>query len=574
MRSYTGRTRFWLAAAGWVLWLAAAPDARAAAEPAKPNVVIILADDLGHADLGFQGNRDIPTPRIDSLASSGVRCTNGYVSGPYCSPTRAGLLTGRYQQRFGHEFNPGPVVARDDPFGLPLSETTLADRLKAAGYVTGLVGKWHLGEAERFQPQRRGFDEFFGFLGGGHSYFTGQGAPIYRGTEVVQEKEYLTDAFAREAVAFVDRHKDQPFFLYLAFNAVHTPMQATDERLTRFAGIADKERRTYAGMLTAMDEGVGKVLDALRAARLEENTLIFFFSDNGGPTMLGTTINASRNNPLRGSKRTTLEGGIHVPFVVQWKGKLAPGTVYNEPVIQLDVLPTALAAAGVSASPDWKLDGVNLLPHLKGETASPPHDSLFWRLGDQWAIRRGDWKLVQYDEAADHTDVRSLAANVKVTPPRLYNLAQDIGETRDLAARQSDKVKELSSAWHSWDAQLARPLWGSASARTASRPAARPNIVYILADDLGWADVGWHGGEIKTPHLDKLAASGARLEQFYVQPVCSPTRAALLTGRYPIRHGLQIGVVRPWSQYGLPLDERTLAQALKSSGYETAICGK
>jgi len=439
--------------------MAATPSTGAAAGRAKPNIVIILADDLGHADLGFQGCRDIPTPRIDSLARNGVRCSNGYVSGPYCSPTRAGLLTGRYQQRFGHEFNPDRVSAQDDHFGLPLSETTLADRLKAAGYVTGLVGKWHLGEASRFQPKRRGFDEFFGFLGGGHPYFPGQGAPIYRGTEVVEEKEYLTDAFAREAVAFVERHKNQPFFLYLAFNAVHTPMHATDERLLRFANIADEQRRTYAGMLTAMDEGVGKVLDALRAAGLEENTLIFFFSDNGGPTMLGTTINGSRNDPLRGSKRTTLEGGIRVPFVVQWKGRLAPGTVYNQPVIQLDVLPTALAAAGVSAKPDWQLDGVNLLPHLKGETTAPPHESLYWRLGEQWAIRRGDWKLVQYDQAADHSDMPSLPLDVKVTAPRLYNLAQDIRESHDLAAEHADKLKELRSAWQSWDAQLAKPLW-------------------------------------------------------------------------------------------------------------------
>ena len=257
------------------------------------------------------------------------------------------------------------------------------------------------------------------------------------------EKAYLTDAFAREAVAFVERHKNHPFFLYLAFNAVHTPMHATDERLARFAGITDAKRRTYAAMLTAMDEGVGKVLDALQAANLDQNTLIFFFSDNGGPTMLGTTINGSRNDPLRGSKRTTLEGGIHVPFVVQWKGKLPRGTVYHEPVIQLDILPTALAAAGVEARPEWKFDGVDLLPHLQGQASSPPHETLYWRLGEQWAIRRGDWKLVQYDAAADHSDVRSLGNNVKVTPPRLYNLAQDIGERHDLAADHADTFKEL-----------------------------------------------------------------------------------------------------------------------------------
>src|SRR5579875_2853168 len=412
MRSNTRRARWRLIAGCAFIWSAAIPAVGRAADRAQPNIVIILADDLGYADLGYQGCRDIPTPHIDSLARGGVRCTNGYVSGPYCSPTRAGLLTGRYQQRFGHEFNPGNTA--DVHVGLPLTETTLADRLKAAGYATGLVGKWHLGQAPSLRPRRRGFDEFFGFLGGAHPYVPGKGAPIYRGDSVVEEKEYLTDAFGREAVSFVERHKDHPFFLYLAFNAVHTPMDATDARLARFASISDASRRTYAAMLTAMDESVGKVLDALRSAGLEEDTLIFFLSDNGGPTMLGTTINASRNDPFRGSKRTTLEGGIHVPFVVQWKGKLSAGRVYDRPVIQLDILPTALAAAGVAAAPDWRLDGVNLLPHLAGEASAPPHDNLYWRMGEQTAIRRGDWKLVRYDEAADHSDRRSAASSVKV----------------------------------------------------------------------------------------------------------------------------------------------------------------
>ena len=367
------------AGAATLFWLAMNLGVASATDLAKPNIIIILADDMGYADVGFQGCRDIPTPHVDSLARNGVRCTNGYVSGPYCSPTRAGLLTGRYQQRFGHEFNPGQIAG----VGLPLSEATLANRLKAAGYVTGLVGKWHLGAAPRFRPSRRGFDEFFGFLGGAHPYFAGQGAPIFRGTEVVKEKEYLTDAFGREAVSFVTRHKDQPFLLYLAFNAVHTPMHATDSRLKQFASIRDPTRKTYAAMLTAMDEAVGKVLDALRSAQLEENTLIFFLSDNGGPTMLGTTINGSRNHPLRGSKRTTLEGGVRVPFVVQWKGKLPAGSVYDQPVIQLDILPTALAAVSIAVKPEWKLDGVDLLPRLKGKTRRPRT----MRYSGDWANR-------------------------------------------------------------------------------------------------------------------------------------------------------------------------------------------
>jgi arylsulfatase A-like enzyme len=438
-------------ACAWALPLVAADALPAADAPRRPNVVILLADDLGYADVGFQGCKDIPTPHIDTLAKNGVRCTNGYVSGPYCSPTRAGLMTGRYQQRYGHEFNPGggPDV------GLPLGETTIADRLKAAGYATGLVGKWHLGNAPRFHPQKRGFDEFFGFLGGAHPYFPGRGAPIYRGTAEVKEEAYLTDAFAREAVAFIDRHKAQPFFLYLAFNAVHTPLQATDDRLKRFASIPDPTRRTYAAMTVAMDEAVGRVLGKLRSEKLEEDTLLLFFSDNGGPTMRGTTINGARNTPLRGSKRTTLEGGIRVPFAVQWKGRLPAGKVYDHPLIQLDVLPTALAAAGVEAKPGWKLDGVNLLPHLAGREARPPHETLYWRLGAQMAIRRGDWKLVRYDPAADGADQKGAA-----TPTKLYDLAGDVGEANDLAAKQPERVKELEAAWQKWSAQLARPLWG------------------------------------------------------------------------------------------------------------------
>jgi arylsulfatase A-like enzyme len=416
----------------------------------RPNIIVFLADDMGYADVGFQGCKDIPTPRIDSLAKNGVRCTNGYVSGPYCSPTRAGLMTGRYQQRFGHEFNPGGAGNRN--FGLPLSETTIADRLKAAGYATGLVGKWHLGNVERFRPPKRGFDDFFGFLGGAHPYFPGMGAAIFRGDETVMEKEYLTDAFGREAVAFIDRHKTKPFFLYLAFNAVHTPMHATDERLQRFASISDKTRRTYAAMLTAMDEAVGKVLDKLQAEKLDNDTLIFFLNDNGGPTMQGTTINGSRNTPLRGSKRTTLEGGIRVPFAIQWKGRLPAGKTYEKPIIQLDVLPTALTAAGVEVKSEWKLDGLDLLPFLTDKNQQAPHETLYWRLGQQMAIRHGDWKLVRYDPASDGEKGR-------ISAVKLYNLADDIGEAKDLSASNPDKYKELLTAWDKWSAELAKPLW-------------------------------------------------------------------------------------------------------------------
>jgi arylsulfatase A-like enzyme len=427
-----------------------------AADEARPNVVFLVADDLGFGDVGFNGCPDVPTPRIDAIARGGVRFANGYVSGTNCSPTRAGLMTGRYQQRFGHEFNPPGEGAG---LGLALSEKTIADRLKAAGYATGLVGKWHLGGTPEYHPIRRGFDEFFGFLAGAHPYLPGPEARILRGTQPVEETAYLTDAIAREAAAFVDRHKAHPFFLFVSFNAVHTPMQADDARLRRFASIPDKNRRTYAAMLAAMDEGIGRVVDALGAAGLEERTLVVFLSDNGGPTLPGTTVNGSRNRPLRGSKRTTLEGGVRVPFVMRWKGTLPSGSVYEPPVIQLDLLPTALAAAGVAAEPGWKLDGVDLLPFLKGTDAKAPHDSLYWRQGPQMAIRRGPWKLVRYDRAVDEPGATSDARSTEVTPGRLYNLDLDPGEESNLSTRHPEKVAELLRAWQAWNAQLAAPSW-------------------------------------------------------------------------------------------------------------------
>jgi len=421
-------------------------EGQASSQPAQkrpPNLVILLADDLGYADVGFHGCKDIPTPHIDALARDGVRCTDGYVSGPYCSPTRAGMLTGRYQNRFGHEFNPSGAN-----HGMPTTETTLADRLKKAGYVTGLVGKWHLGSAEQFHPQKRGFDEFFGFLGGAHSYFPDKGMAggILRGTEKVIEKEYLTDALAREAVAFIERHKAKPFFLFLSFNAVHTPMHADEARLKKFAHIQDMQRRIYAAMLSAMDDAIGLVRAKLQAEKLEEDTLIVFFSDNGGPTMQGTTINASSNAPLRGSKRQTLEGGIRVPFVFVWKDVLPKDKVFPWPIIQLDIAPTALAAAGVKIDPAWKLDGVDLMPHLLRKAVAQPHQVLYWRFGSQMAVRQGDWKLVKYDRGSGDYE--------------LYDLKNDIGESKDLAKAHPERVKELLELWKEWDATLAKPLWG------------------------------------------------------------------------------------------------------------------
>lgn len=436
-----------------VLVLAAAlvPTLAGTAHGARPNVVLIVGDDMGYADLGVQGATDIATPNIDAIAKNGVRFTNGYVSAPQCSPTRAGLLTGRYQERFGHEFN---LSAADDAFGLPLAERTLADRMKAGGYATGLVGKWHLGVEPAFHPTKRGFDEFFGFLAGAHTYFPG-GDPVWRGTTLVEESEYFTDAIGREAAAFVDRHASKPFFLYVAFNAVHLPLQADEARLARVSGIADPRRRTYAAMMLAMDDAVGRIVDALRAHRLLDDTLLVFVNDNGGPTMKGVTVNGASNGLLRGSKRTLLEGGIRVPFFVQWPARIAKGTTYAAPVIQLDLAPTILAAAGVAATPDQHFDGVSLLPHLaKPEAAAPPHAALFWRFGEQMAVRRGDWKLVRYDLAAE--------GGRGISDARLYDLAHDLSETTDVAARHPEIVRDLRHAWDEWNAANPGALWKAA----------------------------------------------------------------------------------------------------------------
>jgi arylsulfatase A-like enzyme len=431
------------------------PACGADGAPRRPNVLVILADDLGYADIGVQGCTDIPTPHIDALARDSVRCSSGYVSGPYCSPTRAALLTGRYQQRFGHEFNPARLQVGGAGQGLHPNEVTLARRLADAGYATGLVGKWHLGEEEKFHPLHRGFGEFFGFLAGAHDYFhtddKGYG-PIYHGRERVAFDGYLTDVLAREAVAFIDRHREEPFFLYLAFNAVHTPLQAPEPALRQFASIENPMRRTHAAMTARLDEAVGAVLGKLRDAGLEERTLVFFLSDNGGP--IGKfAANGARNTPLRGSKGDTWEGGIRVPFVVRWKGRLPAGKVYELPVIQLDIHATALAAAGVDAKPAWKLDGVDLLPYLEGKNARPPHDALYWRFGEQMAIRRGDWKLVRADLATDK-EFGDIADK-----PMLFNLAEDIGEKKDLAAAHPEKVQELAELWRKWNEGLAAPAW-------------------------------------------------------------------------------------------------------------------
>ena len=303
-----------------------------------------------------------------------------------------------------------------------------------------MFGKWHLGFKPAMQPNGRGFDEYFGFLGGAHSYVDAEGDrdpanSITRNGRKVESIDYTTDAFGREAVAFIDKHRDLPWFVYLPFNATHGPLQAPEKYTSRFPKL-EGGRRTFAAMLSALDDNVGAVLAKLRERKLEENTLIFFLSDNGAPNHADTK---NSNQPLRGYKAQLFEGGIREPFLIQWKGHLPAGKVDDRPIIQLDILPTALAAAGVPVPADAKLDGVNLLPYLNGEKSEPPHEALFWRYDGQHAVRMGDWKLLHANKGAD----------------KLYNLAKDIGENHDLAAEEPEKVQELQAAYKEWNSQNA-----------------------------------------------------------------------------------------------------------------------
>lgn len=432
--------------------LLAWPVALRATDPPRPNILFIVADDMGYADCGAHGCRDIPTPHLDTLAANGVRFTDGYVTGAVCSPSRAALLTGRHQLRDGVT-----TAIRPGGRGMDTRVPTLPEYLRKAGYRTALFGKWHLGESEECRPLNRGFDEFFGLHGGGRSYWPNTpvsaqyGGEDYirlmRGREPAEETDYLTFALSREAVDFIARQKDrqEPFFLMLSFTAVHDPMEAPEDYLQRFAAIEDPGRRTYAAMMSAMDNAIGRVLKAVQDAGIERNTLICFLSDNGGP-LTGYSANSSRNAPLRGGKGKTWEGGIRVPFFMAWSGHLPPGTKFSDPVTQLDLTATALALAGIKPDAHWPMDGTNLMPFLTGDRQGErPHEILCWEYGQQWAIREGPWKLTYALPSQD----------AKTPVLGLYDLSRDIAETRDLSALQPRRVEEMKRAWAAWRRDLA-----------------------------------------------------------------------------------------------------------------------
>ena len=471
----------------WPLYLffACAMFDIAKAADSQPNIVILFADDLGYGELSCQGNPQIPTPHIDSIANSGVRFTAGYVAGPNCSPSRAGLLTGRIPTRFGYEFNPTGALNEEPGFGLPSEEITIAEALHDAGYTTGLIGKWHQGGTAKYHPFRHGFDEFFGFTHEGHYFvpppykgvttllrrkslpggITGRWVgkknlhyhtwgndepdydannPIVRGGQPVVETEYLTDALTREAVDFIDRHDDKPFFLYLAYNAVHSPLQGADAYMKKFAHIEDIHRRIFAAMLANMDDSVGAVMEQLRKSGLEENTMVFFLSDNGGPTKELT----SSNLPLRGSKGQMYEGAIRVPFMMQWKSKIPAGQVYDKPVRSFDIFGTAAANCDGARKPK-QVEGVDLIPYLTGKNDGAPHETLYWRQGGKTALRHGDWKLVRMGK-------RLQPGNAQW---ELYDLSKDISEETNLAEANPERVTELLTIWKKMNDEMSDPLF-------------------------------------------------------------------------------------------------------------------
>ncbi len=434
---------------------------------AQPNILVIVADDAGFHDFSMQGNTNFPTPRIDALAAGGVRFTSGYVSAPICSPTRAGIMSGRYQERFGHESNMPAATTR----GLSTNEVTFASLLKSAGYVTGAIGKWHLGSSPQFYATVRGFDSFFGFLGAGRSYFpiaSPTALEVISSNGVTQaETSYTTDRFGQAATNFIGRHAGEPWFLYLTFNAVHSPLDA-DARTNRLSGYTytSPDRKKQAAVTLALDDNVGLVLDKLDALNLTTNTLVFFINDNGGDPDW-----PSDNSPLRDAKTSAYEGGIRVPYLIRWPGQIPAGQVLSNSVISLDILPTALAAAGAAAPTNHPLDGVNLLPLVTGQTNALPRDTLFWRTwgrtSGQSAARRGDWKL-----HINNTD-QSI---------QLFHLNPDgTGEFNNLATNNPARLLELMASFNQWEVKTLAPLWGQAGVVLPTI-----NSPYVDSSDLGW----------------------------------------------------------------------------------------
>lgn len=433
----------------------------------QPNIVVILADDMGWGDVGYHGFDDVHTPNIDKLAKSGTWFEQGYVTSSVCGPSRAGLISGVYQQRFG-------FLGNGVQFIIPHNQPTLAERLKARGYKTGMLGKWHVGDAKEESPMARGFDFYYGPLKGSHDYFKSSTdpnekknalLPILRNGKIeppLQERgENLTRVYGEEAVDFIERNKDNPFFLYIGHNAVHYPWQAGEKDIERLKDLKvhHEERRFFAAMVLALDDSVGMIMDGLKKNGLERDTLVVFLTDNGTPNGQGFeqprrktrgTTTMSSPGEWNGFKGDTYEGGIRVPYLMSWPGTVPAGKSYAYPVSSLDIAATAMA---ISSGPELKqgleLDGVNLLPYITGREKGRPHDTLYFRRGDDYAIRKGDWKLAFNDGQPSGT--RKI---------EVFNLADDPEERHDLAAKQPERAQMLQDLFDEWDGALPDSLGG------------------------------------------------------------------------------------------------------------------
>jgi len=435
-------------------------------DKSRPNIIIILADDMGYGDLSFTGSKKIKTPNIDALAKTGVFCNAAYVSASVCAPSRAGLLTGRQQQRFGFEHNltswNESMPDRPEFHGLTPGEYTIADHLKNAGYETAIIGKWHLGEMDVHHPNNRGFDYFCGMLGGGHNYFPEKGrSTIQRNGNFLKEysSPYLTDFFTDEGVNWIETHNEKPWFLFMSYNAPHTPMQATEKDLAACSDIKDPGRRTYAAMVRALDRGVGRLMAALKEKGIEKNTLVVFFADNGG-----ATTNHCWRGPFSGSKGNMREGGIRVPMIWHWPGTINTGRT-DAVLSSLDLLPTFLAVAnskpieafdgkGKRKKPR-EYDGYNVIPVLNGEKQAMER-RLFWRLQGQCCVLDGEDKLIRLSHR----------------PAQYFRPFEDLGERNDLSSENSEKYMELYKLLLQWESGLptyphffTSPYWIKASAK-------------------------------------------------------------------------------------------------------------
>ena len=424
-------------------------------EENPPNVIVIISDDQGYADVGFHGSKEIFTPNIDRIASNGVVFSEGYVSYAVCSPSRAGLITGKYQNRFGYTRNI-LLAPKDSLMGLPLSEQTLPDVLNNVDYKTKAIGKWHLGAHESLVPERRGFDEFFGFLIGGHRYFPedltindltearrqmdGYVTRIYDNGKRIDTKKYLTEELSDNAVKFIDDNSDNPFFIYLSYNAPHTPLQATERDLERNNHIEVEKRRTYAAMVSSMDDGIGLILDKLEEKKITDNTIVIFFSDNGGVEW----YNFSDNGILRGIKGDFFEGGIRVPFTMQWPKKIKPGTTYDKPIIALDVFATVASAASAEKYIRNDIDGVDILPYITGEKSGLPHKYLYWQNPDKDidVVRDERYKYIRIEEEE-----------------YIFDLKNDISEEKNIINSSKPIYDRLKSQFKEWEKEMIDPVF-------------------------------------------------------------------------------------------------------------------